>query len=180
MRLSQRSTWWIVGRLSFLEKEVIKFCPLNFERNPYLLHPVPWISSWNIFPEAKRRSSLWILEATVEGFAAALREQNIIQRHKASFSSMLDGLKREFHPCRSFTRLCNTHWKKGQMDKLWRCGHVYLHLKFWSVLSFLQQVSDWPEEGSMNRNDHHCHWSPGLVCVHHAGYKYTTGYKYLS
>ena len=174
MRLSKRSTCWIVDRLSFLEDRWSTFAfDSSYERNPHLLHPVPWISSKKILPKAIRRSSLWILEATVEGFAAALREENIVQRYKPRFSRTLDGLQRQLYLFRSCTWLWNTYWKERQMDLMWRSDYVYLHLRcrfgnFWNNPVVSNGVPNSPEEGSMNRSDLLCQWSAHCMVFHHA------------
>ena len=59
----------------------------------HLLHPVSWISSKEILPETEGGSSIWCLEATVEGSAAAFRQQDIVHSHEACLSGMLHSLQ---------------------------------------------------------------------------------------
>ena len=59
----------------------------------HLLHPISWISSKEILPETVGGSSIWFLEATVEGSAAAFRQQDIVHSHEAGLSGMLHGLQ---------------------------------------------------------------------------------------
>ena len=59
----------------------------------HLLHPVSWISSKEILPETVGGSSIWFLKATVEGSAAAFRQQDIVHSHEAGLSRMLHGLQ---------------------------------------------------------------------------------------
>ena len=59
----------------------------------HLLHPVSWISSKEILPETEGGSSIWFLKATVEGSAAAFRQQDIVHSHEAGLSGMLHGLQ---------------------------------------------------------------------------------------
>ena len=59
----------------------------------HLLHPVSWISSKEILPETVGGSSIWFLKATVEGSAAAFRQQHIVHSHEARLSRMLHSLQ---------------------------------------------------------------------------------------
>ena len=59
----------------------------------HLLHPVSWISSKEILPETVGGSSIWFLKTTVEGSAAAFRQQDIVHSHEARLSRMLHSLQ---------------------------------------------------------------------------------------
>ena len=59
----------------------------------HLLHPVSWISSKEILPETVGGSSIWLLKATVEGSAAAFRQQDIVHSNEACLSGMLHSLQ---------------------------------------------------------------------------------------
>ena len=116
MQLSKRSTCWVVRRLSFLERAVWSSCHPDIKKNSHLLHPVPWIPSRKIFPEAIGWSSIRVLESTVEGSAAAFREHNIVHCNEALFPGMLDGLKRKFNPC--LLQNDEKDWLKGRQGGL--------------------------------------------------------------
>ena len=97
----------------------------------HLLHPVSWISSKEILPETVGGSSIWFLKATVEGSAAAFRQQDIVHSHEAGLSGMLHSLQMVVNLIFVYKidKSYKTYKQELKVNHLGRCGHLIFHLE---------------------------------------------------
>ena len=71
------------------------------------------------------------MEATVEGSAAAFRQQDIVHSHEAGLSGMLHGLQMVVNLIFVYKihKSYKTYKQELKANHLGRCGHLILHLE---------------------------------------------------